>query len=523
MMVTNRFLLIVAAIIALTIAPGAAPAVTLQEEIDLGKKIDAQIMKDNKLYSEDAAQNEIKEYGNKLAKLVGRPQITYQFKILKDDQFNAFSVPGGYVYFTDRLWRTLRKDERIGVVAHEIVHIDKRHAIDAMLKQQRRQIWLSVLLAATKASDLASNIAGLAEQMYTLKYSRGDEEQADNGAVDMCQKAGYNPAGILLAMYKISRFESEAGGAPPKIFSDHPPTKERLNYLTQLLVKRGIKPPSSEVQTVAGQNKIGTLLSVNGDTVTFSSTRTLQPGDVAWVMRDGWDFYYEKRTPVPYARAVVTSGGQAPTATVKMIPSTKQIALTKGMDVTAVPVPAATSRAGLLRATSKLGQPGRLQVDGGAKKYDRLLAIQAVWNKDNTQLVNDNVGYLVVVNPNSETGYVGRQNPKFSYAPMENNSLLVRLKDPDQQRWIGPVISIGRRGGTIEVSTSRKLDTGKTYEVVSPNWNSDVNYKKRVVATAKFYSADQKIVLKVSEYAAGYGIDDIQTGFDIYEQAKQVK
>ncbi len=520
---TKRLLLIIAFLVSLCIAPHAALAVTLQEEIDLGNKIDAQIMKENKLYADDAAQAEIKEYGSKLAKLVGRPQITYKFKILKDDQFNAFSVPGGYVYFTDRLWRTLRKDERIGVIAHEIVHIDKRHAIDALLKQQRRQIWLSVLLMATKASDLASNIAGLAEQLYSLKYSRGDEEQADTGAVDMCIKAGYNPAGILLAMYKISRFESESGGAPPKIFSDHPPTKERLDYLTQLLVKRGITPPSPDVQTVGGQNKIGTVLTVSGDQITFTSTTPLKPGDVAWVMRDGWDFYYEKRAPVPFARAVVLSGNEVLTASVKQIPSTKQVSLVKGMEVASAPIPPVSNSAGLLKAASKLGEKARLSVDGGAKKYQRLVALQAVWNNDNTKLINDRVGYLVVLDPSNETGYVARQNPKLAYAPMGSNSPLVKVDDPDQQRWIGPIISLGRGGGTIEVATDRKLDSGKVYEVAHPIWNPDTNYSKRVVATARFYSADKKIVLKVTQFAPGYGMDDLDTGFDVYEQAKAAK
>lgn len=522
-MITKRILTFAAVLFALCAAPCATLAVTIEEEIDLGKKIDAQIMKDNKLYPDESAQKEIQEYGAKLAKLVGRPQVKYEFKILKDDQFNAFSVPGGYVYFTERLWKTLRKDERIGVVAHEIVHIDKRHGIDQMLEQQRRRMWLSVLLVAVKASDLTGNIAGLAEQVYSLKYSRADEEEADSGAVDMCAKAGYNPAGILLAMYKISRFESESGGAPPKIFSDHPPTKERLNYLTQLLTKRGIAPPSANVQTAAGQNRIGSVTSVSGDTITFTSTTPLQPGDVAWVMRDGWDFYYEKRTPVPMARAVVTVGGTSPTAKAKLMPATKQVPVAKGMEVTSLPVPKVTNRVGLLNAVSKLGGKPRLSVDGGAQSYQRLLAVQAVWNKDNTKLINDNVGYLVVTNPRSDNGYVSRQNPKFAYAPMEHDSPLVRVTDPDQSRWIGPIISLGRGGGTIEVATIRTLDAGKTYEVAYPPWNRDEDYKKRVVATAKFQSAGQKIVLKVNTYTAGYSMDDLQNGFDVYEQGNKTK
>ncbi len=86
---------------ALGAAPRAAVAFSVQEEIDLGKKIDAEIMKENRLDPDGQAQKEINEYGQKLAKYVSRPQIPYHFKILKDEEFNAFSVPGGYVYFTE--------------------------------------------------------------------------------------------------------------------------------------------------------------------------------------------------------------------------------------------------------------------------------------------------------------------------------------------------------------------------------------------------------------------------------------
>ena len=357
----KRRLVFVALLIAFAAVGRMAVAVTLHEEIDLGKRIDVQIMKDNQLYSDDKAQNEMEEYGRKLAKYVGRPQIPYHFKILKDNDFNAFSVPGGYVYFTDHLWRVLRKDERIGVIAHEITHVDRRHAIDAISKQQKRQTILSILLAVTKASNILNNVVGIAEQMYTLKYSRGDEEQADTGAVDLCQKAGYNPAGILLSMYKIQRFQSESGGAPPKIFSDHPPTKERLLYLKTLLASKGIAVPAENIETATTPYRIGEVVTAGSDTMTFTSSKPLVAGDIVWVMRDGCDFYYEKRSAVPAARGVVTSGGQSPSANVWLIPSTKKVQPAKGMGVYGPPLPALERGVGLLMPLSRQAAVGKLQ------------------------------------------------------------------------------------------------------------------------------------------------------------------
>ena len=102
----KRFLLVVAALVVMGVGPRAAVAVTLEEEISLGKKIDTQIMKDNKLYSDDAAE---RDAGLRPEALEVREPASDNVPLQdpKDDQFNAFSVPGGYVYFTDKLWRVL--------------------------------------------------------------------------------------------------------------------------------------------------------------------------------------------------------------------------------------------------------------------------------------------------------------------------------------------------------------------------------------------------------------------------------
>lgn len=519
-----RLIVLVALVaIAIGVAPRAAVAVSLKEEIDLGKKIDVEILKQNQLYADDKAQHEMDEYGQKLAKYVSRPQIPYHFRILKDNEFNAFSTPGGYVYFTDRLWRVLRTDERIGVIGHEITHVDQRHAIDAMLKAQKRQTVLAILLAATKAGDLMYNVASMAESMYAMKYSRGDEQMADYGAVYLCQKAGYNPTGILLAMYKIGRFESESGGAPPKIFSDHPPTKERLQYLKQLLASKGVTVPPENIQSATSPYRVGDVLSAEANSLTFTSTKPLKTGDVVWVMRNGWDFYYEKQSAVPAARAVVTGNGTNPTASFWVIPGAKATQPAKGMGVYAPPLPAAEKGVGTMISVSRQAAIGRLRLDTPATPYERLLAVQAVWNKDNTQLVNDYTGYLVVTNPASETGYVGANQSKFAYAPMESNSVLVKVNDPDAKSWIGPVVSIGRSGGTIEVKTTRKVSKNAVYDVLYPAWNRDAIYAKRLIGTAKLDSTSPKLVLKMVSFSGGWTANDIQNGFDVYEQKQASK
>ncbi|MGI6295883.1 MAG: M48 family metalloprotease [Armatimonadota bacterium] len=518
-MVSKRLLFFVITIVITGLVAQVAEAVSLAEEIDLGNKIDLQIMKDNALYSDEQAQKEIDEYGQALAKFVKRTDIEYHFKVLEDDSFNAFSVPGGYVYFTSRLWNVLRKDERIGVLGHEIVHVDNRHAIDAISKQQKRQTILAVLLAATRASRIMGDIASIAEQLYSLKYSRKDEEEADFGAVDFCQKAGYNPAGILLSMYKIRRFEDESGGAPPKIFSDHPPTKERLDYLVKLLTDKGIPVPPENVGTVEMAGKVGEVTANKPESITFTSDQPLKNGDVVWVMRNGWDSHYEKHTSVPIGRGIVDSTGSSYTAKMTMITMPKAWPLANGMGVFVPESPKLEKGVGSLMPVSSTSPVAKLQLDSKPGQFERLVAVQAVWNKENTKLIADSVGYLVVTDPANPSGYIALQRPKYSYAPMESGANLVKVNDPDAGRWVGPILSIGTSRATIEVPGTVVLDPSKTYDVLYPAWNSKDKYKDRIVGTAKPEpKSGAKVVLRMSSFSGGWNVSQLRNGFDVYER-----
>ncbi len=504
----------------------SAGAVSLQEEIDLGKKVDEQILKETPQISDEKALREISEIGQKLVKYVWRPEIKYHFRILRTDELNAFAVPGGFIYFSERLWNVLRHDERVGVLAHEIVHVDRRHTIDAILKAQRRQIILAVLLTALNANETWTNIADLAHQLYTLKYSRGDERQADEIGVELCHKAGFNPAGLLLALRKIRRFQTEQGGEPPKIFSSHPPTPERERYLTELLQKMGIPVPPEEVKEVARPYQIGEVSSISGSMVSFVTDHQLSGGSVVWLMTKGWDFYYESLTAVPVARAVVleSQGKQCKAVYYAMRPL-GGADIRKGVGVYAPPMPNPEKGVGRIVSSTFLpGDPGKLELAASLPSFQRLLARQVVWDDRYEKLVYANAGY-VVLTPHSTGGtYLGVTRPEYSYAPISQNSVLVKLVDPEQARWYGPVASIGRSGQTLELVTPRPIEelararsAGKIFDIAVPPWDSKASYEDRTIGRAVLRSLDGKIVLQMKEYKPGWTIRDISVGFDIYE------
>lgn len=519
---TRQFILLFALALALAMpVTNAAYAVTLQEEIDLGKRIDAEILRQESQISDEATLKEINDIGQQIVKNGGlkRPEIEYHFRILRGSDLNAFSIPGGYVYFTEHMWSILRHDERAGVLAHEIVHADRRHALDALLKAQRRSLILGGLLAIIGANQTIGSVVDIANQLYTLKYSRGDERQADEVGVLYLKNSGLNPAGLLMSMRKIRRFEDERGGRPPTILATHPPTPERERYLEADLRKIGLPVPANSPKETPNPYQVGSVTTLSDGKIGFTSSKPLKKGDAVWLMTQGWDYYYENHTAVPIARAVVTSAGSDYAATIYPLPTARPKPIAKGTAVYAPPapeVPAGTARI----SSAAVDSSGIPRITGNAplKKFDRFYAVGTVWDPKSAKLITDNGGYVIVTDPANPTGYIAATRPRYSYAPPSTGAALIPVNDPDAARWVGPILSIGRGGGTIEVLPNRSLDSGKTYVVTYPGWEKKDTFKDRQIGTARLQSMDKKIVLKMIDYIPGWGINDVQTGFDIYEE-----
>lgn len=484
-----------------------ALAVTIQEEIDLGKKVNESVLKENKLYSDNAAQKEFREMGESLVKYVKRREIPYTFQILDSNDLNAFAVPGGFVYFTSRLWNTMNKDERQGVLAHEITHCDQRHSIDAMLKHQRRRSITGIILILTGANDTLIQASDVVNTLHELKYSRGDERQADEMGTELLAKAGMNPAGVLLSMRKIMRFQAKNGGEQPKIFSSHPPTKERLEYLQQLLTKMGIPIPGENIGNVRDTYQIGTLVSVKNDIATFTTTRTLKKGDIIWLTRSDWDSKYENMTYTPYARGVVDTVGATYTAKAVTLDGSKKLPKQSDVKISFPDIPEPENILGHLNGST-------ITSTTGFRAGERLGAWQIVWNKALGKFVWGTIGYVVVRDSSGNTKPVMIQREEYSYAPMSQNAILKEVADPLAHNWVAAIASIGNADEVIEAIPGDMIKDNTTYLIRTPIWEKE----RKIVAKAKLKSRDGKTILSVDNFEKDLSFDDIKPGFDIYKE-----
>lgn len=300
---------------------------TVKDEIEIGEKTAKDIEKEFPVTENKEWLTEIDNLGKLLTPHVKRKEIPYTFKIIKEEtrgkpELDAFSLPGGRVYFSERMWRIMTRDERVGILAHEIAHIDKRHAIDTMGEMQRRGLWAAAIMIITGARSSWWDAADLANTLYTLKYSRKREREADMMAIEITTAAGESPVGLVTALKKLQRMEGEGGDKPPKILSTHPEIGDRVEYLTEECVKLGVKPDAMELKFKDLPDRLGdvTDMKKQGMLVNVNATKPLALNAPVWISKPLWDEEKNIVTPKPVAKGVALTAGTEVQVSVKMEP-----------------------------------------------------------------------------------------------------------------------------------------------------------------------------------------------------------
>ena len=189
----------------------------------------------------------LKRLGDKIA---GSADLAGQciFTLVNSDVVNAFAVPGCYIYVTRGLMGIVNSEaELASVLAHEVGHIAGNHSE----RQQRRALFRGlgvVAISAVTGSERLSRIAGAAAALFTLRYSRSHEYEADDLGLTYLRNAGYDPheAGDMLAalgrhqqFLTASRGRDEANGIPEWAMT-HPLTDNRVARVRDAADQSGV-------------------------------------------------------------------------------------------------------------------------------------------------------------------------------------------------------------------------------------------------------------------------------------------
>ena len=223
-----------------------AVAIDPQQEIALGLQSApqmAQEMGGEENAQQDRRAGHVSDLGQQLVRASRAGQSPYanafNFHLLADPKtVNAFALPGGQIFITSALYDLLDNDAQLaGVLGHEIGHVVHRHTSEQMARGQLGQSLVGAVAAGTGYGQTSTYAAGLANQMFTLKFGRQDELEADEWGLQTMEAAGYDPAQMLNVM-RILKQASGGGGRGPDIFSTHPDPDARIAKIHAYLAER---------------------------------------------------------------------------------------------------------------------------------------------------------------------------------------------------------------------------------------------------------------------------------------------
>lgn len=189
---------------------------------------------------------ELQEHLNSLAQPIlikaGLPPEALKIFIIKDDSIGAFVTPGMKLFIhTGLIMRTKAPSQLLGVLAHEIGHIAAGHLIrrrDAIEDSQKITaigLVLGSLAAATTQSGEVAAATAFGTQNARinslLKFSRSQENAADQAAVNYLIATDTSPLGMLEFLRTLEKEESLVIDRRSQYASTHPHTHDRINFV----------------------------------------------------------------------------------------------------------------------------------------------------------------------------------------------------------------------------------------------------------------------------------------------------
>ncbi|HXO44186.1 MAG TPA: M48 family metalloprotease [Candidatus Cybelea sp.] len=207
---------------------------SLEHDIAIGKQLSQEVEKSAKFINDPV----INEYVNRVGQNLVRnsdAQVPFTIKVIDSDVVNAFALPGGFFYVNSGL--ILHADEEselAGVMAHEIAHVCARHGTREETKStivQLASIPAMIFIPYSWAGYAIYQGMNFAIPLTFLKFSRGDEAEADYLGLQYMYKAGYDPNSFVSFFEKVQADEKKQPGTIPKVFSTHPPTPDRIEAI----------------------------------------------------------------------------------------------------------------------------------------------------------------------------------------------------------------------------------------------------------------------------------------------------
>jgi len=207
-------------------------SVSTEDERKIGSQISGNLLGAAPLVKDAKLQKYVNQVGRWVAQQSTRRDLKWTFGVLESSDINAFAAPGGYVFITRGLYAMLKDEaELAGVLGHEIGHVQEKHHLKVLQKQQLLDIGSKLLGRQVAGNDKnIQRVIGSGAEIMARGLDKSAEFEADRIGVVLAARAGYDPWGLPSVLQEMASI-AKSSSSVALLFKTHPAPEERLTNL----------------------------------------------------------------------------------------------------------------------------------------------------------------------------------------------------------------------------------------------------------------------------------------------------
>jgi len=217
------------------------------EILEQSELLDTKLERDGLVLHDEAANAYVRRIGQSLVpKGLQLERVSWNFRLLRDPQPNAFALPNGSIYLTTGLIFLVDNESQLAaIIAHELTHVMRRHTYVQNRSNRKKFLTMNIMAAVGAYAPggivgaviiVVTTVAPFILMATVYGYSQDLEREADLKGVDMMISAEYSPEEMVNVMKLLDK---DIEGENIRLFyNDHPSLDERIKYLSSYLGAR---------------------------------------------------------------------------------------------------------------------------------------------------------------------------------------------------------------------------------------------------------------------------------------------
>jgi predicted Zn-dependent protease len=189
----------------------------------------------------------------RLVEQVGLTEFEHDVRVVRSEQVNAFTLPGGHILVCSGLIEFSEDPGEVAaVVAHEMGHVEERHVIERLKREFGRSVLLSVLGSGSGGSLLGE----IGSSSVSATFNREQEREADAYALRLMEQSRIRPE-HLGSLFERMREEKYTGQGVPTLLKSHPDMNSRIKKAYEYEPDAGFEAKPFEMEWERIKERVG--------------------------------------------------------------------------------------------------------------------------------------------------------------------------------------------------------------------------------------------------------------------------